>query len=711
MTVMEEDNLAATDARRSLLSRLAHFRRRVRARLLLEGAARLLATAVVLAAATFVLDRTFRLSATARLVMLIAVILCLLVVIWRQIVSALLLKLDPLTLAAAMDRAGGDANGAMTACVGTVLELPALLEGPSPPSAAMVRAAVQRRHRALSDVDFAGRLDDRRRNISFAVMAAAVMLPLVVALLAPGMFRLWAARVILGSNEPWPQKTYLQVAGLDQNEIAVPRGEPFVLRVSARPGSEAPSAVSLRYREGDESRVNAALTAFGPNDFRYDFPSIDSTIQAEVWGGDDVLGPFRLRVAERPRIVDLKLIAQHPTEAQPQTYAFGGNDADLSFLAKTRMQLLFSANTPIAEARVKSSAATPSGGDLKRLEERDFSLSWTQASAVQLEIELVSRDARLLSVPTMVSVGLKIDQPPRVTIAFTGVTQRVTARAKIPLTVEARDDYGVAKVGLAINSQTPDPANPSQLTALSSSIALYGPVKPTTDLQVQRAHSLELEPMKLPAGSILSVTATATDDCYLGQQTSRSRQVTFRVVPAEELLREILLRQQSERAKFRKQTDEATAIREKLATLSSADDAMQVARRHRAVQREVTRITAALSETLTEMRLNALSTDEAYDLMQKNVLDPLKSLNDELLNPQKDALDGLKAEDSKALADAADRQDRIVAQMEQILKQMSQWDSFVDVLNQLNEIIKMQDQAQQQTTELRKKETEGIFEK
>jgi hypothetical protein len=28
--------------------------------------------------------------------------------------------------------------------------------------------------------------------------------------------------------------------------------------------------------------------------------------------------------------------------------------------------------------------------------------------------------------------------------------------------------------------------------------------------------------------------------------------------------------------------------------------------------------------------------------------------------------------------------------MQQILKQMSQWDSFVDVLNQLNAIIKVQ---------------------
>ena len=48
--------------------------------------------------------------------------------------------------------------------------------------------------------------------------------------------------------------------------------------------------------------------------------------------------------------------------------------------------------------------------------------------------------------------------------------------------------------------------------------------------------------------------------------------------------------------------------------------------------------------------------------------------------------------------------------MEQILKQMAQWDSFVDVLNQLNEIIRLQNQVQQGTNQLQKKQTEGIFE-
>jgi hypothetical protein len=48
--------------------------------------------------------------------------------------------------------------------------------------------------------------------------------------------------------------------------------------------------------------------------------------------------------------------------------------------------------------------------------------------------------------------------------------------------------------------------------------------------------------------------------------------------------------------------------------------------------------------------------------------------------------------------------------MEEILQQMSQWDSFIDVLNQLNEIIRLENQVEQGTTQLKKHQTEGVFE-
>ena len=65
--------------------------------------------------------------------------------------------------------------------------------------------------------------------------------------------------------------------------------------------------------------------------------------------------------------------------------------------------------------------------------------------------------------------------------------------------------------------------------------------------------------------------------------------------------------------------------------------------------------------------------------------------------------------DAAAIADATARQEKIIATMQEILKQMSQWDSFVDVLNQLNEIIKLETKVHLSTDQMKKKQTEGIF--
>ena len=60
--------------------------------------------------------------------------------------------------------------------------------------------------------------------------------------------------------------------------------------------------------------------------------------------------------------------------------------------------------------------------------------------------------------------------------------------------------------------------------------------------------------------------------------------------------------------------------------------------------------------------------------------------------------------------DIVERREQIVARLEAILKQMAQWDSFVDVLNQLNEIIRIETNLQKGTTQLKDKQKEGIFE-
>jgi hypothetical protein len=697
-------NIPTTGPRQALFNRFGEFRKRVRTRLLLEGIAIVFAGVFLLAVATFLIDHSFRLSIPARICLLILAIFALSHLIWQHVIKPSFLKLDSLTLASALDN-----SGQLTARLASIIELPALLRSSAPPSHAMVDHALARCQESLAAYNF-NRFNNRRRDISVGIVAASILLPILIALLAPATTKLWAARLFAGSDKPWPQSTYLQITNLQDNILVVPRGEPFVLRATAKPNSLVPDLISLRFREEGASRTTANFTLFAPNDFRYDFAAINSPVTVEVWGGDDVPPPFTIRPADRPRVVDLNLVAQHPWQTQPQTYSFAGSDSDLSFLPQTKMHLTFTSNTPIARAKLISSTTRPAQTDLIQLDDEHFVIDWLHQKPVQLQIQLIGRDAHLESPPTDVSIGLKTDEPPRVTLTFIGVHQRVAPQARIPLSIDARDDYGVAQVLMSTRVERPDPNNPAQLAAETFDQNLFGPASPANELEIQQPQTVALAPLKLVPGSVITMSASAQDACYTGAQTTKSRPITFRIVPPEELFREILLRQQAERARFRKQADEARNIREAMTTLSTAADVAQLAHRHRAIQREITGITTALNDSVTEMRLNALATDEAYTFIQKNVLSPLKSLNEDYLNPQKTALDSLQPDDSKSLAAIEDRQDKMISQMEEILKQMSQWDSFVDVLNQLNEIIRMQDLAQQQTSQMKKKQTDSIFE-
>jgi hypothetical protein len=121
----------------------------------------------------------------------------------------------------------------IAARVATVLELPQQRGDAS--SVAMVQTAVQRSHKWLEQIDFEARLDPQRRNMAAGAIGAVLFVSLLLIVVFPSSARLWAARLFAGSNEPWPQRTYLQVAAVKDGLMIVPRGEPFVLRALPEP--------------------------------------------------------------------------------------------------------------------------------------------------------------------------------------------------------------------------------------------------------------------------------------------------------------------------------------------------------------------------------------------------------------------------------------------------------------------------------------------
>ena len=284
---------------RQLVSRLSHVRRRVRLRLLIEGLAIVLAELAGLALFTFWADHTFRLGVGARIGLLIAAIAVLVVECVRRIVVPLIAPLGLVALAGAIcrKRPGGE-HGDLAGRVASVLELPALLAGSGGPSAAMVERAVRRRHEALAGVDFDASLDHARLRKMLLLMSAAIVIPAALVAIFPETANLWARRLFLASREPWPQNTYLQVAGERDGRIQVPRGEPYVLRASARDGSVVPPSITLTIRASD--KTNVLMKQFGENDFRHDFAVVEQPLQLQLEGGDEDYGPVLLEPVDRP---------------------------------------------------------------------------------------------------------------------------------------------------------------------------------------------------------------------------------------------------------------------------------------------------------------------------------------------------------------------------------------------------------------------------
>src|SRR5688572_4208875 len=330
-----------------LLGRFERFRRRVRTHMLVEGVARVLAVVVGVALLSFVLDRIFRLGLTSRLIFTAMGVALIVWQLRRHIIRPLRLPLNPVDLATTLDRrqvetpsvAGGKSWSTSTspiaARVATVLQLPELMRDERPPSETMIRRAVQRSYESLENIDLDSSLDERRRNGALGAIAALILLPILLALAFPSSASLWAKRWLAGSSQAWPQKTYLVVADLNDGRILVPRGEPSVLRVGVKDGSIDPETVSLTLRIGRGKKTIAQMNRFGPGDYRYDLPPLQNEATVELTGGDDDFGPFRVEPVDRPRVVELALSSQHPTQAAPEIHRFSGVDADLAFLPKT----------------------------------------------------------------------------------------------------------------------------------------------------------------------------------------------------------------------------------------------------------------------------------------------------------------------------------------------------------------------------------------
>ncbi len=722
------------DCRRAVQDRLARVRRRMRTQLLVEGVAWGVGAAVFLTALSLAIDRFLRPDLTVRMVLLALGAAALAFVAVRSLRSPVSLRLDDLDLAELLERRQKGVGHRLT----TVLLLPRLLEQDPSASPAMIHAAVREEFAALERVDLEAPLSASRRRNVWLVLVGLVTLVAAFCIVEPATAGLWARRWFGGANLRWPQRTYLTVIGLgDGNRLQVPRGESVLLQVDAapefaqvgghwrlsgrgepleiegpaRPTSALPDNVTTRLTMSDGTQRIGTFAHFTAGQFRYELPPLNEPAEITITGGDDWFGPLKIEPIDRPAVESLTIVARAPGKSETQTYRADDAEKQLLFLPTTHLELELASTQPLASARVVVSGSD-SSPELERQNVYRSRMSWEMKEPVTFEFQLVSQSSGLSSKPHFLTIGVLNDRAPRLTLRSTGVGRRVTPVARIPLHLRAIDDFGVAELSLDLEETRVIDAKPTT--------ALHHPLqeKYNFDAEAKLSPDVEREPIvglaeyTLVPGAVVRLRGKAADACVLGTQTAESRWLSFQVVSAEELFYEILTRQREQRARFAKALETAKGQLEALPRLSAPTDAAALVRVHQAVTRQVWQVAGALNGTLQEMTLNDLGSATARELLDKAIIKPLREFHESRLADLRGKLEALttgETIDADRRETAIETQTQVVQQMQRILDQMSQWESFVDVVNQLRNVITAQDKIRESTEETQKKQIKDVF--
>ena len=491
------------------------------------------------------------------------------------------------------------------------------------------------------------------------------------------------------------------------------RGEPLVVESAEPPQPNIPEQVSLTYWSAEGRTKQVMFTRFEGANFRYELPPLVEPIEVTIRGGDDWFGPVRIEPIDRPAVADLKLVARLPGATADEIHTVGNADEPLVFLPETRLELRLSASEPLTSAEMMTKDGPPQS--LTRVDENsqanEFRIAWSMKESQTLELRLVSAASGLASKPYFLTIGLLYDREPRLTLRSAGVGKRVTPQARIPLAMHAADDFGLADLA---SGNRKDRAGWRKAGDHHQTLELdkYGaddcPLPPAIDRDVE----LKVAEQELVAGNALRLRASSADRCALGAHTGSSRWLAFQIVTPDELFYEILMRQREQRAKFAALLVQAQAQAEAITRLEAIDGVRPLIRTHQAVARGVSQIAGRLEVSLREMTLNELGNPTARQLLADNVIAPLRELHTGPLQSLGGRLDRMAAGEAidPAERDAAlESQQEIVKTMQRILERMSQWESFVDVVNQLRHIIERQTLLKQGTEEAQKKQTDTLF--
>ena len=591
-------------------------------------------------------------------------------------------------------------------------------------SAMLAEATIEQGLTKAQSIDFGKSLDLSRHFQNWMLLLAGLVLfgLIGVGVAQTDFLRTWYNRNILLLDDQWPQATYLEIAGVVDGKMVLPRGSDHRQLVTVTEESSITDvSVSLEVDNAGGRTIHQMKPTgkLGGREHVFMFHNVSSTFRFRASGGDDVTKWVAVELVEPPSITKLNLRALLPEFTRIESLELNGIGPH-SVLVGSRLQIDIETNKPLTNANL-------------RLGEESFPMSMTgdarqfgttipgeadQLRGGEYEFELVDSTGLNSTRRTKFKITIKEDDIPKVRASLLGISGLVSTRAILPTSYQAVDSYGLTRLAFDSNWKTGvDEETPGERVEVFANPGLTEDGLPVR--QVKDYAQLDLIPYNLKPGTSFRFSVSAHDNHPGAANVGHSQEFLLRVVSDEELRADLLRREIEQRKAFDDQayqvqmalmtevqaiaarTPEPGTIRE---DFDSQREAALIAlvRKQKSIGTALDRVANRFEEFLVEVtnnRLheaeNQLAPDQRIETrFDERIIQPIRQLDAELVSLASRHLDNSRravrepTELDQAVDQAVAVQMRILEEMKKILSAMADSESFQEVINDFLEVKK-----------------------
>jgi hypothetical protein len=331
-------------------------------------------------------------------------------------------------------------------------------------SPVLIEAIVRDADQATQDLELTDSIDVRPAKRAALGALAALVLVAGYALALTPRFTNGLARVLLPLADIAPYtQTQIRAEDVRPGGTRIAEGKP--LRITARLSGVIPPGAQMHRRFGELAWQISPMQGDAAHEdtFGFDVKQTTESFDYFITAGDGRSPIYHVEVVKPPQIDKLSVTYTLPPYAGQPPRIVADSDGEVSGPAGTTIELELKASKPL-----QSTTLTTKEGAVFNFEKRGDDSTWSCSFVLwtrearpaagitgrQLQASTTYR-LRLLDTegyenadPLWRSIALIRDQPPVVAIVGPGDKISVKPGAAVDLTIEARDDYGLAVVRL-----------------------------------------------------------------------------------------------------------------------------------------------------------------------------------------------------------------------------------------------------------------------